>query len=114
MFSHRRTNRGRIKILDVGDSGPYIQVGKLFVSITPEDLTALLERHANTAAKLETKAAKRYHKFPDGVKVLERSVVYINSTKNVKILKIRISYYSEKALELLNIQPAKASSQTHS
>ena len=98
---------------NIGRFGPYIQVGKLFVSIKPEDPHSITLEKARElyAAKLEAEAAKNIAEFPDGVKVLNgRFGPYItNGTKNVKIPKDTDpkTITHEKALELLNATTAK-------
>lgn len=76
---------------NIGRFGPYIQVGKLFVSIKPEDphtitLETALELYA---AKLKAEAEKNIADFGDGIKVLNgRYGPYItDGKKNVKIPK---------------------------
>ncbi|MCA9338243.1 type I DNA topoisomerase [Candidatus Saccharibacteria bacterium] len=76
---------------NIGRFGPYIQVGKLFVSIKPEDphtitLETALELYA---AKLRAEAEKNIADFGDGIKVLNgRYGPYItDGKKNVKIPK---------------------------
>lgn len=76
---------------NVGRFGPYIQVGKLFVSIKPLDpheitLEEALELYA---AKLKAEAEKNIADFGDGVKVLNgRFGPYVtDGTKNAKIPK---------------------------
>lgn len=76
---------------NVGRFGPYIQVGKLFVSIKPldpHDIT--LEQALDLyAAKLKAEAEKNIADFGDGVKVLNgRFGAYVtDGTKNVKVPK---------------------------
>lgn len=76
---------------NVGRFGPYIQVGKLFVSIKPLDprditLEQALELYAE---KLKTEAEKNISDFGDGIKVLNgRYGPYItDGKKNAKIPK---------------------------
>lgn len=76
---------------NIGRFGPYIQVGKLFVSIKPEDpheitLEKALELYA---AKLKAEAEKNIADFGDGVKVLNgRFGPYVtDGSKNAKIPK---------------------------
>ncbi len=99
---------------NIGRFGPYIQVGKLFVSIKPEDPhTITLEKARELyAAKLQAEAEKNIAEFPDGVKVLNgRFGPYItDGTKNAKIPKDTDpkTITHEQALELLKAAPAKA------
>jgi len=76
---------------NIGRFGPYIQVGKLFVSIKPEDphditLEKALELYD---AKLKAEAEKNISDFGDGIKVLNgRFGPYItDGKKNAKIPK---------------------------
>lgn len=76
---------------NIGRFGPYIQVGKLFVSIKPFDphtitLEESLELYVN---KLTSEAEKNIADFGDGIKVLKgRYGPYItDGTKNAKIPK---------------------------
>jgi DNA topoisomerase-1 len=76
---------------NIGRFGPYIQVGKLFVSIKPEDphditLEKALELYE---AKLKSEAEKNISDFGDGIKVLNgRFGPYItDGKKNAKIPK---------------------------
>ena len=108
-----QTEDGQDIKANIGRFGPYIQVGKLFVSIKPEDPHSITLEKARElyAAKLEAEAAKNIAEFPDGVKVLNgRFGPYItNGTKNVKIPKATDpkTITHEKALELLNATTAK-------
>jgi DNA topoisomerase-1 len=76
---------------NIGRFGPYIQVGKLFVSIKPIDphditLEQALELYAE---KLKAEAEKNIADFGDGIKVLNgRFGPYItDGKKNVKVPK---------------------------
>lgn len=76
---------------NIGRFGPYIQVGKLFVSIKPEDpheitLEKALELYA---AKLKAEAEKNIADFGDGIKVLNgRWGPYVtDGKKNAKVPK---------------------------
>lgn len=108
-----QTEDGQDIKANIGRFGPYIQVGKLFVSIKPEDPHSITLEKARElyAAKLEAEAAKNIAEFPDGVKVLNgRFGPYItNGTKNVKIPKDTDpkTITHEKALELLSATTAK-------
>ena len=108
-----QTEDGQDIKANIGRFGPYIQVGKLFVSIKPEDPHSITLEKARElyAAKLKAEAAKNIAEFPDGVKVLNgRFGPYItNGTKNVKIPKDTDpkTITHEKALELLNATTAK-------
>jgi len=85
------TDDGQEIKANIGRFGPYIQVGKLFVSIKPLDpheitLEESLELYA---AKLKSEAEKNIADFGDGTKVLNgRFGPYItNGTKNAKVPK---------------------------
>lgn len=86
-----QTEDGQDIKANIGRFGPYIQVGKLFVSIKPEDphditLEKALELYA---AKLKAEAEKNIADFGDGIKVLNgRYGPYItDGKKNAKIPK---------------------------
>jgi len=76
---------------NIGRFGPYIQVGKLFVSIKDEDpRTITLEKALELyAAKLKAEAEKNIADFGDGIKVLNgRFGPYVtDGKKNAKIPK---------------------------
>ena len=103
---------------NVGRFGPYIQVGKLFVSIKSEDpRTITLEKALELYdEKLKTEAEKNIADFGDGVKVLNgRYGPYItNGKKNAKIPKDtdpKLITHDE-AKKLLAEAPAKSSRRT--
>ncbi len=108
-----QTEDGQDIKANIGRFGPYIQVGKLFVSIKPEDPHSITLEKARElyAAKLEAEAAKNIAEFSDGIKVLNgRFGPYItNGAKNVKIPKDTDpkTITHEKALELLSATTAK-------
>ena len=108
-----QTEDGQDIKANIGRFGPYIQVGKLFVSIKPEDPhTITLEKARELyAAKLQAEAEKNIAEFPDGVKVLNgRFGPYItDGTKNAKVPKDTDpkTITHEQALELLKAAPAK-------
>lgn len=86
-----QTNDGQDIKANIGRFGPYIQIGKLFVSIKPEDphditLEKALELYD---AKLKAEAEKNIADFGDGIKVLNgRYGPYItDGKKNAKIPK---------------------------
>ncbi|HTE21641.1 MAG TPA: type I DNA topoisomerase [Candidatus Limnocylindria bacterium] len=85
------TDDGQEIKANIGRFGPYIQVGKLFVSIKPLDphTITLHEAQELYAAKLKAEAEKNIADFGDGLKVLKgRFGPYItNGTKNAKIPK---------------------------
>lgn len=98
---------------NIGRFGPYIQVGKVFVSIKPEDphditLEKALELYE---AKLQAEKEKNIADFGDGIKVLNgRFGAYItDGTKNVKVPKDTspASITHEQAKALLAEAPAR-------
>lgn len=103
-----QTEDGQDIKANIGRFGPYIQVGKLFVSIKPEDPhTITLEKARELyAAKLQAEAEKNIADFGDGVKILNgRFGPYItDGSKNAKIPKGTDpkTITHEKALELLS------------
>ena len=108
-----QTEDGQDIKANIGRFGPYIQVGKLFVSIKPEDPhTITLEKARELyAAKLQAEAEKHIAEFSDGVKVLNgRFGPYItDGAKNAKVPKDTDpkTITHEQALELLKAAPAK-------
>ncbi len=110
-----QTEDGQDIKANIGRFGPYIQVGKLFVSIKPEDPHTITLETARElyAAKLQVEAEKNIADFGDGVKVLNgRFGPYITAgTKNAKIPKDTDpkAITHEQALELLKAAPAKTS-----
>lgn len=98
---------------NIGRFGPYVQIGKLFVSIKPEDPhTITLEKALELYdAKLKAEAEKNIADFGDGIKVLKgRFGPYItDGTKNAKIPKDvePKDVTHEQAMELLAAAPAK-------
>ena len=108
------TTEGEAIKANIGRFGPYIQIGKLFVSIKPLDphditLDQALELYAD---KLKKEAEKNIADFGDGIKVLNgRYGPYItDGTKNAKIPKdtepTAITHEEAKAL-LKEAKPAK-------
>ncbi len=108
-----QTEDGQDIKANIGRFGPYIQVGKLFVSIKPEDPHTITLETARElyAAKLQAEAEKNIADFGDGVKVLNgRFGPYItDGSKNAKIPKDTDpkTITHEQALELLKAAPAK-------
>lgn len=108
-----QTEDGQDIKANVGRFGPYIQVGKLFVSIKPEDPHHITLEKARElyAAKLQAEAEKNIADFGDGVKILNgRFGPYItDGTKNAKVPKDTDpkTITHEQALELLKAAPAK-------
>lgn len=85
------TDDGQEIKANIGRFGPYIQIGKLFVSIKPHDPhdITLVEAKELYAAKLKAEAEKNITDFGDGIKVLNgRFGPYItDGSKNAKIPK---------------------------
>lgn len=108
-----QTEDGQDIKANIGRFGPYIQVGKLFVSIKPEDPHTITLETARElyAAKLQAEAEKNIADFGDGVKVLNgRFGPYItDGSKNAKIPKDTDpkTITHEQALELLKAAPDK-------
>jgi len=107
-----QTTDGQDIKANIGRFGPYIQVGKLFVSIKPLDprditLDQALELYAE---KLKAEAEKNITDFGDGIKVLNgRYGPYItDGKKNAKIPKDTDpkSITHDQAKELLAAAPA--------
>lgn len=107
------TSDGQEIKANIGRFGPYIQVGKLFVSIKPEDpheitLEKALELYE---AKLKAEAEKNIADFGDGLKVLNgRFGPYItDGKKNAKVPKDTDpkSITHSEAKKLLAAAPAK-------
>lgn len=96
---------------NIGRFGPYIQVGKLFVSIKPEDPhTITLEKSLELyEAKLKAEAEKNIASFDDGIKILKgRYGPYVtDGKKNVKIPKDTdpASITHEQAKEMIKAAP---------
>ncbi|HEY0965147.1 MAG TPA: type I DNA topoisomerase [Candidatus Saccharimonadales bacterium] len=108
-----QTKDGQDIKANIGRFGPYIQVGKLFVSIKPEDpyditLEKALELYD---AKLKAEAEKNIADFGDGIKVLNgRFGPYItDGKKNAKIPKDDDpkTITHEQAKKILAEAPAK-------
>lgn len=107
-----QTKDGQDIKANIGRFGPYIQVGKLFVSIKPIDphditLEQALEFYE---AKLKTEAEKNISDFGDGIKVLNgRYGPYItDGKKNAKIPKDTDpkSITHEQAKKMIDEAPA--------
>ena len=85
------TEDGQIIKANIGRFGPYIQVGKLFVSIKSEDPHTITEETARElyAAKLKADAEKFVSDFGDGIQVLRgRYGPYVtDGKKNAKLPK---------------------------
>lgn len=107
-----QTDDGQDIKANIGRFGPYIQVGKLFVSIKPLDphTITLTEAKKLYAEKLQAEAEKNIADFGDGVKVLKgRFGPYItDGSKNAKVPKDTepASITHEQAKALLASTPA--------
>ena len=86
-----QTDDGQDIKANIGRFGPYIQIGKLFVSIKPHDPHDIDLETAKElyAAKLQAEAEKNIADFGDGIKILKgRWGPYVtDGTKNAKIAK---------------------------
>lgn len=108
-----KTEDGEVIKANVGRFGPYIQVGKLFVSLKEDDPREITETKARElyAEKLKVEAEKNIADFGDGIKVLKgRYGPYItDGKKNAKIPKDTkpTSITHEQAKKLLTEAPAK-------
>jgi DNA topoisomerase I len=98
---------------NVGRFGPYIQVGKLFVSIKPHDPLKITEDEAKELfeAKLKKDADKYISEFPGGIKVVNGPYgPYVtDGKKNARIPKdVKPEKLTkEQCQELLDKAPAK-------
>ena len=110
-----QTTEGEDIKANIGRFGPYIQIGKLFVSIKPLDPHTITHNEALElyAAKLVSEAEKNIADFGDGIKVLKGQYgPYItDGKKNAKIPKdtdpTKITH--EQAKKMLDAAPAKSS-----
>ncbi len=109
-----QTEDGQDIRANIGRFGPYIQVGKLFVSIKPHDPhdISLTDARELYAAKLKAEAEKNIADFGEGLKVLNgRWGPYVtDGKKNVRIDKKTDpkTITREGALKLLAAAPAKS------
>lgn len=108
-----KTKDGETIKANIGRFGPYIQIGKLFVSIKPLDPhTITLEESLELyEAKLKAEAEKNVADFGDGIKVLRgRFGPYVtDGKKNAKIDKETdpTTITHDQAKEMLTKAPAK-------
>lgn len=108
-----KTKDGQDMLANIGRFGPYVVVGKTFVSIKPLDPLTITEAEASKLydEKLKKDAAKNISDFGDGVKVLNGQYgPYItDGKKNAKIPKETDpkSITHEQAKKLLAEAPAK-------
>lgn len=98
---------------NIGRFGPYIQVGKIFVSIKGHDPMKINEEEARKlyAEKLKKDAEKHIAEFPGGIKILRGPYgPYVtNGKKNARIAKETdpTTLTVEDAQKLLDTAPAK-------
>lgn len=108
-----QTDDGQDIKANIGRFGPYVQVGKLFVSIKPHDPMKITEEEARElyAKKLEQEASKYINKFPGGINVVNGPYgPYItDGKKNARLAKtIDPEKLTEaEAKEILEKAPAK-------
>lgn len=107
------TEDGQVIKANIGRFGPYIQVGKLFVSIKHEDPHTITEETARElyAAKLKADAEKFVSDFGDGIQVLRgRYGPYVtDGKKNAKLPKdvAPEAITHEEAKKILAAAPVK-------
>jgi len=110
-----QTEDGQDIKANVGRFGPYIQIGKLYVSLKDIDPREVTQEQARElyAAKLKAEAEKNIADFGDGIKVLNgRFGPYVtDGNKNAKIPKDTDpkTITSDQAVELLANAPQKRS-----
>jgi DNA topoisomerase-1 len=98
---------------NIGRFGPYVQVGKTFVSIKPHDPQTIDEAEARILyeEKLAKDAAKNIAEFPGGVKILNGPYgPYItDGKKNARIAKDQdpVKITEAEAQKMLDSAPAK-------
>ena len=108
-----KTADGQDMKANIGRFGPYIQVGKLFVSIKPHDPMKITEEEARELyeAKLEKERNRVINTFPSGIQVLNGMYgPYISDgKKNARIPKDADpkKMTEQQAQELLAKAPAK-------
>ncbi len=108
-----QTDDGEDIKANIGRFGPYVQVGKLFVSIKPLDPFEITHKQALELykAKLKAEAEKHINTFEDGVQVLNgRYGPYISDgKKNAKIPKDKDpkTLTHAQALKILKETPEK-------
>ncbi len=108
-----KTDDGEEIKANIGRFGPYIQIGKLYVSIKPHDPMKITEDEAREfyAKKLQQEAEKNISEFPSGIKVLNGPYgPYVtDGKKNARIAKSvdPKSLTEEQAKEMLEKAPDK-------
>lgn len=107
------TENGEEIKANIGRFGPYVQVGKTFVSIKPLDPRTITEVEARDlyAQKLAKDAAKHINEFPNGLKVLNGPYgAYVtDGKKNARIGKDQdpAKLTEAEAQALIDAAPAK-------
>ncbi len=108
-----KTADGEDMKANIGRFGPYVQVGKVFVSIKPLDPLKITEDEARElyVAKLKKEAEKHIAEFPSGVKILNGPYgPYVtDGKKNARIPKTTDAkkLTEAEAKKLLDDAPAK-------
>jgi DNA topoisomerase I len=108
-----QTDDGQDIKANIGRFGPYIQVGKLYISIKPLDpMTITLEEAREAyAKKLETEAKKHITTFPGGIQVLngQYGPYVTDGKKNVRIPKAKdpLKLTEAEAKEMIDKAPDK-------
>ena len=107
------TEDGQAIKANIGRFGPYIQVGKLYVSIKPQDPMKITEDEARElyAAKLQKEKEKHITTFPAGIQVLNGPYgPYVSDgKKNVRIPKTQdpLKLTEAEAKTMLDKAPTK-------
>lgn len=108
-----KTAEGEDIKANIGRFGPYVQVGKTFVSIKPLDPHLITEEEARDlyVKKLAKDAAKHINEFPGGIKVLNGPYgAYVtDGKKNARIAKDQdpAKLTEAECIALLKAAPAK-------
>jgi len=108
-----KTAEGEEIKANIGRFGPYVQIGKLFVSIKPLDPRTITEDEARRlyVEKLAKEAAKHIQEFPGGLKVLNGPYgAYVtDGKKNARIAKDEdpTKLTEAQAKALIKAAPAK-------
>ncbi len=108
-----KTTKGEDMLADIGRFGPYIRVGKTFVSIKGQDPLKITETEARQLydAKLKQEAAKHIAEFSGGLKIINGPYgPYVtNGKKNARISKETDpkKLTEKQAQEILDKAPAK-------
>jgi DNA topoisomerase-1 len=108
-----KTDDGEVIEANIGRFGPYVKVGKTFVSIKPLDPYKISEKEARElyAAKLKKEADKYFQEFKSGIKVVNGPYgPYVtNGKRNVKLPEKEnpSKITEEQAKIILDSQPVK-------